>query len=122
MDNKICLDGIWTLQAVSPEANNYGITDRSTFDMPIPGSVQDALIDAMVVPDPYLGCNELDTLFIGRSDWKISRDFDITLKEGCHYVLRLEKVDTIASLNRMSRSSSMTAGTRLNSGSYRLKR
>ena len=98
MDNKICLDGIWTLQAVSPEANNYGITDRSTFDMPIPGSVQDALIEAMVVPDPYLGCNELDTLFIGRSDWKISRDFDITLKEGCHYVLRLEKVDTIASL------------------------
>ena len=98
MENMICLDGIWTLQAVAPEQNNYGITDGSTFGMPIPGSVQDALIESMVVPDPYQGCNELETLFIGRSDWKISRDFDITLKEGLHYVLRLEKVDTIASL------------------------
>ena len=98
VENMICLDGIWTLQAVAPEQNNYGITDGSTFDMPIPGSVQDALIESMVVPDPYQGCNELETLFIGRSDWKTCRDFDITLKEGLHYVLRLEKVDTIATL------------------------
>ncbi|MBP5161583.1 MAG: hypothetical protein ILP16_01205, partial [Spirochaetales bacterium] len=98
MGEKMILDGIWKLTAVSPRENNYGITDGSTFDMPVPGSVQDCLIDLMVVPDPYLGCNELETLFIGQSDWKISRSFDLDKRKDIHYVLRLEKVDTIATL------------------------
>lgn len=98
MGEKMILDGKWKLTAVSPRDNNYGITDGSTFEMPVPGSVQDCLIDSLVVPDPYLGCNELETLFIGQSDWNISRSFDLDLRKDLHYVLRLEKVDTIASL------------------------
>ena len=98
MDNIMRLDGIWRLQAVSPEENNYGIIEGSTYEMPLPGSVQDALIDSMVVPDPYMECNELETLFIGRSDWNISRDFDFSPVPGSRYILRLEKVDTIATL------------------------
>ena len=98
MGRIMCLDGVWKLEALSVEDNNYGIADGSTFEIGIPGSVQDALIDSMVVPDPYLGCNELETLFIGKSDWAISREFELSIKRGCHYVLHLEKVDTIASL------------------------
>ena len=98
MDSIMCLDGVWKLEASCVKENHYGIVDGSTFEMSIPGSVQDALIDSMVVPDPYLGCNELETLFIGQSDWTISREFDLSPKKGCRYVLHLEKVDTIASL------------------------
>ena len=98
MNNIMCLDGVWKLEASCVKENNYGIANGSTFEMGLPGSVQDALIDSMVVPDPYLGCNELETLFIGQSDWAISREFDLSIKRGCRYVLHLEKVDTIASL------------------------
>ena len=92
------LSGQWKLCAASVEANNYGIKDGSVFTMPIPGSVQDALIDQAIVPDPYCGCNELETLFIGKSDWNISRIFDLAFDSSKHYILRLEKVDTVASL------------------------
>ncbi|MBO4425010.1 MAG: hypothetical protein J5768_05790, partial [Spirochaetales bacterium] len=94
MGKIMCLDGVWKLEALSVDDNNYEIADGSTFEIGIPGSVQDALIDSMVVPDPYLGCNELETLFIGKSDWAISREFELSIKRGCHYVLHLEKVDT----------------------------
>ena len=95
---KLCLDGKWTLKGLDVENNNYDITDGSTFEMEIPGSVQDALIESLVVPDPYYAENELETLFIGRSDWSIFRSFDFAPVSGCRYVLRLEKVDTIAEL------------------------
>ena len=95
---EICLSGDWNLVATRVEENNYGITNGSGFSMPIPGSVQDALIGQAIVPDPYCGCNELETLFIGRSDWTITRAFKLDLNPACHYVLHLEKVDTVASL------------------------
>ncbi len=95
---KTILDGNWKLTALSPQKNNYGIADGSTFEISMPTSVQDALIEALVVPDPYYAENELELAFIGKSNWSISRSFDFKVKKGCHYVLRLEKVDTIADL------------------------
>lgn len=96
---KFILDGVWTLVAVMPEANNYEIKDGSSYEMNIPGSVQDALIEQAIVPDPYYADNELETMFIGKSDWNISRSFYLPKKnKNCHYILKLEKVDTVASL------------------------
>lgn len=95
---KTILDGNWKLTALSPQKNNYGIIDGSTFEIRMPTSVQDALIEALVVPDPYYAENELELAFIGKSNWSISRSFDFKVKKSCHYVLRLEKVDTIADL------------------------
>ena len=95
---EISLNGDWNLVAARVEENNYGISNGSGFSMSIPGSVQDALIDQAIVPDPYYGCNELETLFIGRSDWNISRTFDLDYDASKHYVLHLSKVDTVASL------------------------
>ena len=54
---ELSLNGEWKLTASRVEENNYGIRDGSSFVMRLPGSVQDALIDQAVVPDPYLGCN-----------------------------------------------------------------
>lgn len=95
---KISLNGQWNLVATAVEQNNYGIVDGSSFSMPVPGSVQDALIDQAIVPDPYCGCNELETIFIGKSDWNISRSFSLDYDPSKHYILHLEKVDTVASL------------------------
>lgn len=93
------LDGTWTLVANNPEPNNYDIKDGSTFDMSLPGSVQDALIEQLIVPDPYYADNELETIFIGKSDWNIFKTFKIEkFNIKAHYILKLEKVDTIASL------------------------
>ena len=95
---EICLNGDWNLVATRVEENNYGIAAGSGFSMPIPGSVQDALIDRAIVPDPYCGCNELETLFIGRSDWNISRSFELDYDASKHYILHLSKIDTVADL------------------------
>jgi len=96
---KFILDGLWNLVAVKPEVNNYGILDGSSFEMDIPGSVQDSLIEQLIVPDPYYASNELETMFIGKSDWNISKSFFLSKKnENYHYILKLEKVDTVASL------------------------
>ena len=95
---EICLNGDWNLIATRVEENNYRIAAGFGFSMPIPGSVQDALIDQAIVPDPYCGCNELETLFIGRSDWNISRSFELDYDASKHYILHLSKVDTVADL------------------------
>ena len=93
------LDGLWTLVANKVEPNNYDIKDGSTFKMPIPGSVQDFLIEQTIVPDPYYADNELETMFIGKSDWNISTSFELfCLHTKAHYILKLEKVDTVATL------------------------
>ncbi|MBO6049253.1 MAG: hypothetical protein J6P33_05695 [Spirochaetales bacterium] len=81
---KTILDGNWKLLALSPEKNNYGIADGSTFDISMPTSVQDALIEALVVPDPYYAENELELAFIGKSNWSISRSFDFKVCSGSH--------------------------------------
>lgn len=94
---KINLNGTWNLKAKKVEANNYSVKNGSKFTMQIPGSVQDALIKQRIVPDPYVGKNELETMFIGKSDWTISKKFNVS-KTGNKYILKLEKVDTIASL------------------------
>ncbi len=95
----LVLDGVWKLVASKLEANNYDIQDGSSFELELPGSVQDALIEQLIVPDPYYADNELETMFIGKSDWNISRTFEISpLNAKAHYVLKLEKVDTVATL------------------------
>lgn len=93
----ISLSGVWKLKAVNVEKNNYGIKNGKSFKMNIPGSVQDTLVEQTVVPDPYYADNELETMFIGKSDWSISRQFNLK-KTDCRYFLKLEKVDTIATL------------------------
>ena len=92
----LILNGQWNLTATDVEKNNYGIENGNEFKMNIPGSVQDTLIEQMIVPDPYYADNELETMFIGKSDWSISRSFELCKKD--NYILKLEKVDTIATL------------------------
>ena len=65
--------------------------------MAIPGDVHDTLISQSVIPDPYYGMNELDTLFVGRGDWSIERKFNWKKSEEKTF-LRLEKVLSLISI------------------------
>lgn len=94
---KTLLDGIWRLRADRIEDNKFAIKKGDEWDMAIPGDVHDTLISQSVIPDPYYGMNELDTLFVGRGDWSIERKFNWKRSEEKTF-LRLEKVDTVARL------------------------
>lgn len=91
------LDGVWKLTATNAYENNAGISSGDTFDIAIPGDVHFELLKQGRIEDPYYGTQELDTLWIGKSDWSIERDFEYHRQLGRTY-LCLEKVDTTATL------------------------
>jgi len=91
------LDGQWKLSVASSAENSANVRDGDTFAMTIPGDVHSALLKQRVIPDPYYGTNELDCLWVGKSDWSIERTF-FYQKTDQRCVLCLEKVDTVATL------------------------
>ena len=92
--------------------------------MQIPGDTFSALIAAGNIPDPYFGTNELDTLWVGRADWLLSRE--VTIEPGFldhrHVFLHIDSLDTIAEIRingqTASRSSNMFTGLRVDIGEY----
>jgi len=66
--------------------------------MRIPGDTYTALIDSGAIPDPYYGTRELDTLWVGRSDWLISRSLTVepAFCDGRHVFLYADSLDTCA--------------------------
>ncbi len=90
------LNGKWQLIAANVEKNRT-VKNGDIFEITMPGDVHTALLDANKINDPYFGNQELDSLWVGRSDWTIQRTFNWSKKAG-HTVLKLTKVDTIASL------------------------
>lgn len=94
---EIRLGGRWSVSATEIEENRFGITEEKEYGMTIPGDIHSALIDALVIPDPYYARNELDILFIGRGEWKASREFNYPIS-GEKAFLRLEKLDTVTTV------------------------
>ncbi|MFF6823542.1 glycoside hydrolase family 2 protein [Streptomyces longwoodensis] len=62
MKDVIQLTGEWTLQH-----------DGARLPAQVPGCVHTDLLAAGVIPDPYLGLNELDVAWVGRRAWTYSR-------------------------------------------------
>ena len=48
-------------------------------DTKIPGDFHTTLIENGTIKDPLYGFNEQDQLWVGRTDWTISREFDYKL-------------------------------------------
>lgn len=92
----LSLNGKWQLIAAEVE-KNPSVKKGDIFDISMPGDVHSALLEAGKIKDPYYGTQELDMLWVGRSDWSIKRYFSWTKKPG-YTVLKLTKVDTIADL------------------------
>ncbi|WP_459191525.1 beta-mannosidase [Halosimplex sp. J119] len=66
----------------------------------VPGGVYTDLLDAGAIPDPFVGDNELDVQWVGRTDWEYRRtvDVDDRLLEHDRVVLRCDGLDTVATV------------------------
>jgi len=60
----------------------------------IPGDFHYALLEANIIPDPYVGFNEQDCLWVGKTDWTIYREFHYKKIEGTRAILELTEADT----------------------------
>ena len=60
----------------------------------IPGDFHYALLKANIIKDPYVGYNELDCQWVGKTDWTIERDFEYKKVEGTRAILELTEADT----------------------------
>ena len=63
--NKLLLNGTWNLTGAGKSCNAV-----------IPGDFHTALLNAGLIPDPYYGFNEKECLWVGKTDWTISRTFE----------------------------------------------
>jgi beta-mannosidase len=117
---KIDLAGEWTLARWRADRE----TDDSGIPIRIPGDTFSALIAAGKIPDPYFGTNELDTLWVGRADWLLSRrvSIDPAFIDHRHVFLHIESLDTIAEIRingrTAARSSNMFTVLRVDIGEY----
>jgi beta-mannosidase len=87
----LSLKGNWRLTRVA---------DDSTRPMAIPGDILSALIASGEAPDPYYDRNELSLQWIGREDWLIEREIEITSAHlsSERIFLDFEMLDTIAEI------------------------
>ena len=104
--NTFSLNGKWQLIAACVE-KNPSVKTGDSFEINMPGDVHSALLDANKIKDPYYGKQESETLWVGKSDWTIQRKFDWSKQDG-HTILKLSKVDTIATLYINNNASTST--------------
>ncbi len=85
------LSGTWKL---------IRIADGSQRPCALPGDIASALIASGELSDPYRGIAELDAQWIGREDWLLERDFELSpeLAGAESLVLELDMIDTLAEL------------------------
>lgn len=87
----------WTLTAVAGPvpAELVGVRVRTT----VPGTSHTALLDAGLIPDPYLDRNEDVLAWMRRTDWAYERQLDLAPAADDERVdLVLEGVDTVATI------------------------
>ena len=98
---KIDLSGRWTLNPVlnhlTPEEARGLPAD---IPIPVPGDIASALLAANLIPDPFAGRAELECLWIGRTDWRLSTVFTIPSDNSSdrltHALLAFPVLDTVA--------------------------
>ena len=75
-------------------------TLQTEYPCVVPGDVTCCLKDIGIIPDSFVGTNEVANLWVGRADWSIARRFDVTdeLLAKKEIVLRLEDCDTFATI------------------------
>ncbi len=75
---KIFLGGRWKLNAaVNPSQPSEAKALPRDIPAEVPGDIASALLEAGLIPDPYTGRNELDCLWIGKTDWILTTEFEI---------------------------------------------
>ena len=90
------LAGDWQLAPARPVAS----LPAPAYPCAVPGDVYCALRKAGAIPDSFAGTNEVANLWVGRTDWRIWRTFDVpdAFLAKKEVVLRLEDCDTFATI------------------------
>ncbi len=103
------LSGVWRLSNATNET-------VEVCPIEVPGGVHSALLAAGLMKDPYWGRNEIETQWVAKEDWTVSRVFDVSPEMLAHarVVLRLEDCDTFCTL--------YVNGTKVGSTSNRFRR
>jgi len=84
---------------------------------PVPGLVHTALLDAGLVPDPYLDRNEHAVTWIGESDWEYATTLTWAPDDHERHDLVFEGLDTVATVTL---NGEMVAATRNQHRTYRV--
>lgn len=77
------LKGTWELSGAEIKCKTY-----------IPGDFHTTLLKEGIIKDPYYGFNEQEQLWVGKTAWTISREFDYRLVSGKKSILELTESDT----------------------------
>jgi len=86
----IDLAGNWTLIAAD---------ESISVPMPLPGDALSALLAAGVIPDPYVGENELAVRWVAEADWVASRHFAVDAETlATPWAIRVDGLDTVADI------------------------
>jgi len=88
---RLSLNGRWKVECAQRQIS---------ISAEVPGSLYDDLLRARKIPDPYYRDNEKDCLWIGQSDWRFNREFDLEdgMPDRKRVVLRCHGLDTIATV------------------------
>jgi beta-mannosidase len=80
------LSGTWSLSSLDA---------AHSLTMTVPGDVHSALLDAGLIPDPYVGRNENDVQWVAEQDWVLERDVEISEAGAGGWYLDLSGLDTV---------------------------
>ncbi|WP_412030152.1 glycoside hydrolase family 2 protein [Deinococcus yunweiensis] len=91
----------WTVQAVSQVGQPLPHqAPRMPLAATVPGTVHQDLLQQGLIPDPYLGLNELEVQWVGNTAWRYTLDFKPTPDQlaAPHLDLCLDGLDTLCTV------------------------
>ena len=83
--NRKYLHGLWDLKDVKGKYN---------LKTEIPGDFHYSLLKENIIKDPYIGFNEQECLWVGKTDWIIEKEFSYNKKESTKIILEITEADT----------------------------
>lgn len=92
------LDTGWTFAPVAPALDSPAALLWNPLPAVVPGVVHTDLLRAGFIADPYLNTNEADLNWIGRTTWRYSCVFEMTLDDAESHDLVFDGLDTVATV------------------------
>ena len=98
----LCCFG-WSKATVIPlTGNDWKIHDNGSFSTQgqVPGTIHTILLAAKLIPDPYLGYNDVNLRYLINKPWTFSKTFTLTddFLSSAKFTLHFDQVDTVANI------------------------
>ena len=85
------LNGRWNL------SGNYSDKEINC-SISIPGDIHSSLLENKIIVNPFYGFNEQKSLWVGQTDWTITRDFEYKKIKNTRTIIELTQADTFFTL------------------------